>query len=600
MNLRLKTAAALAAAVAVSGLLLATPLLSTGARCAPVDTSRLLVLRVDGTSLSDWANSQALGALLPQAAAAAIVVPREITTATYSSEGLGDPSLASRRRAAQLIAHLSDGPEATVVSSSPGFEPLLPAASSRTATIADATRPTRERLDSLAARTAIETTPGAVEIDISDTWRVEHDLRGSTARDRWLADSLGTVAVPLIEAGRADARPILLVSLLPSVARMRQGSRLAAVAMFGPAPGLLADPTRSFAPGLIPLGGLGGLVGGKDLCVDEGADGGLAASELDRSLVTAERGHLPAVAAILTIAILVILASTFAITRGRLGSPARSLIVVLAAGLLFIPAVSLVEGTSVTAGVPLRAAALVGAVLLGTLLLALRDARTTIGIASLFAVGAPTVALLLDPLLPSRTLIASPIANGLRTSVLDAVTLGAMLAGVAIASAWATDRRERRSSRAVLVLAAALGVGAIAGLRGGIGFAPVLLVLAAFPAWPSLPRPRLTTPLVAIIAGGVAWLIGGDVPGRQVLEGQPPLWPLLVLAGIVAWIPVAVAWPGDRVARAIFGRPGARLVPRALTLAALWSLAAVPQGTASMAAVLCIGLAGATASLVRR
>ncbi|MFP5224726.1 MAG: hypothetical protein ACLGH3_04075, partial [Actinomycetota bacterium] len=471
MRLGGRTAIASAVAVAMSAGIVAVALGVTRAGCETFDDARLLVLRVDGTSLGDWEQTPRLRALLPEAAAAVVIVPPLNPISAGSDAADSDPVLAGRRAAAGLTARIQEGPEAVVVSSSLDFEPLLPVAEEVDAATGDPTRPTGMRLDPFAARRAITTTPGAVEIDISDTWRAETDLRASAARASWALDSLQTVAAPLVELGLQDSRPVMLVSVIGSVERMRQDQQVAAVALFGDRSGLLQAPGGHLAAGMVGLAAISNLTT-QQLCVDGTSDGGLAAYDLERSLLTAQHGHAPAVAVMLALATLVIWSSVFAIAGGHLGRGSRSVMVITAAGLLLLPALSMVEGLSVSTGVVARGVALLMSFALGALVFILRPTYSAIGTASIIGVAVPSVAMMVDPILPARALLASPIASGLRITTTDPVILGMMLAATALAAAWIADQPRDRALRAGVTMIAALSLGVVVGILGGLATVP--------------------------------------------------------------------------------------------------------------------------------
>lgn len=629
--------------------------LAPNPRCAadPLPGGAPVLVRVDGTRLSDWQDAEPLRALLADAAAASLLLPRSIEHAPrVEVAGAGDwfdPGLGGRRiraathaawgtraeiigdhRTAAPPAEAGAGTDGTFVTTSPDARPIAFSGTAVNGTRADANWPTGYRTDIDALRSAITTTLGPLEIDVGDVWRLDHARLPAQARAAYARDVLGSIVAPLIADALDQQRPVALVSLLPSLDEQRAERWRGAVAILGFGRGLLSSPGLDAAattrrdPGIASQPTMSGtidvsrLLGAIGLTVVPdrsagatttdarcllGSDGDdVPGAQLDADLRAAAASHEAAATVLLGALTAAALLASWLLARARRAPVLRILLAVAAVAALLLPVALIAEGT-IGGSTVARSLLLAAVIAPASALVAWLPTRSAIGIAGGIGAAAGLIELARYGRSASASLLAAPLDRGIRSEGPDALLIALTVTGLAAASAWRTDARIPRTPAALqvafLTLAATLLLA-----PSGVPLAALLAIAAAGATGLAALHARPLARIATIVAAGTlvtafAVLLGDAHPLDGRFEAlvllragaQPTLWPLLALL-VAALLLVRLRLSerhGDVLARASFGAPTWRTAET--TLLVLAPVLAFSIGAGTYAAAILVLLA---------
>lgn len=604
-------------------LLVATVVLP-GATCGSTSLADAVIIRVDGTSLTDWERSSAMTDALAGSATGVLLLPAAVEDADrlpvpksgpWYDEGLGGrryyvshlasigartteipaPALQTGQRPESLPA----GSTGTFVASSPDGRPIAFGGVKLGGMRSDANWPTgiRANLDSM--RSAISA-GGPVELDVSDAWRTEHLRLTEAARTAFVGEALANVVAPLISHAKAAQRSVLIVSLLPSLAE-QQGNRWrgafavvtpgvagalsqpalpsdvstkAGVARGRTMPGTL-DVSRLLSSIGIPLSGASPLRPGDGLCVSD-----IAAQEVDESMATAASSHDPAGAALIVLLIASALGAANLVAKARRAALSRIALEVIATFALLLPLVATIEG-SVGGPVAFRGAIwLVGIALAGAIV-AFAQARTSLVIASAIGLLVSAIEIARQGLESSASLIAGPLFRGIRSEGPDPLLIASFIASSAVLLSWWIDSKpEGRAQRSLAAIPLVLIP--LAGLFQGtlppiLGVVMVVAIVAPTTSLFSMMLPRASLLAgSAVLASAVSIWQTASLPADEIetiinarTAAQPDLWPLIAV-GVILLLLVSYRLyrtHGDVLARYSFGSPAWRASEATMLLA---------------------------------
>lgn len=608
-----------------------------------------VLIRVDGTTLADWDRSLPLRSLLADAAAASILLPRTIeetpSVQVAGVPGWYDPGLGGRR--VMAAAHAAWGTRAdleerergdapptqavaatagTFVPSTPDARPIAVSGRIVNGSKPDANFPTGARADLDPMSDAISSTSGPLELDIGDVWRLDHDRLPAAARAAFASDVLDNVVAPLATAALEAGRPVVLVSMLPSLAEQHADRWRGAIAILGTRRGLLSSDrreggatgqrdvslsTNATMPGTIDVSRLLGAFGLPTIpqreqppvpdrrCLTATAGDEVPGSSLDRDLADAAGSH--DVAATVLLALLTAAAVTVSrlTVKARRAPTLRLIGTVIAASALLLPLAATLEGLF---GGPLgvRIALLVSVIAPGAGLVAWLTPRAALGVAGMTGSIVAILELARHGREVSSSILAAPLYRGIRSEGPDALLVALVVAGFAVGAAWWTDARASRS-RAVGILVFGIAATVLLHLRGGVLLPGLLLLAAVSGVCVASRHPSRLARLVTLVAAPTAvaaFVLAGDrflpIAGRfeDLVLGraaaQPRLWPLLaLLAGVLLLVRLWLTQrAGDALARASFGAPAWRSAEASLY--ALAPIAAVTMAAGTYAAALMI------------
>lgn len=627
--------------------------LAPSATCRPVSLAggEPVFIRVDGTTLTDWNRSPPMRDALADARAAIVLLPRAIAdTDRAELQGVADsydPGLGGRRLAAAAMAHRNTrsvvraaepntvppnqrvtGTSGVFVATSPDARPILVGGNVISGGKPDANWPTGARTDLDVMLEAISTRIAPIELDVSDIWRLDHERLPTATRDAFADDVLDNVVTPLIEAGIAAGRPVILLSVIPSLAEQRADRWRGAIAIVsGEGRGLLSSPIggtygqrrdASFAanatrPGMIDVSRVVGTLGfasyvgdGRDATCSTPATGtDIPGAAQDQQLSGAARVHDLAATILLGILTFAALLACWLLATARKAFTVRLILAVIAAAALLLPIAASIEGAFAGA-LAIRIAFLAAVIAPAAALIAWLPTRTALGVAGLAGAIGGLIELSRGGAEMAGSLLAAPLYRGIRSEGPDALLIGLTLVCVAVAASWWVDRTAARARSVTELLTLALGAALVLWFRSDSLPAPVVLLVAAGSlGFASLHRRRLAraAAFLALPLTFLAGMLSRDEAIRMtevrvdelVLHRsavQPDLWPLLaLLTGLLLFVRLRLSERhADALARASFGAPAWRSAEAGLYVLAPIAAVTMAAGTYAAAVMTLLAL----------
>lgn len=620
--------------------------LSPGTTCTVTATPSAapVIIRIDGTTLTEWNRSEPLRAALATSAAAAVLLPHTIADADRIElsgvPGWYDPGLGGRRviaaahaawgtrsdlneleRGGGLPAQARTANTGTFVASSPDARPIIASGSVVSGSKPDANWPTGGRADLDAMREAITSIEGPVELDIGDIWRLEHERMPNAARGAFADDVLDNIVAPLIATASEAQRPVILISVIPSLTEQHAERWRGAIAILGGTRGLLSSDrmqgddterrdvgiaTNRTLPGTIDVSRLLGATRFTTIpdrertptvdapCLTSTPGDDVPGATRDRELGAAARVHDLAATLLLGLLTVAALLASWLIAAARRAVSVRSILSVIAASALLLPIAATLEG-ALAGSLAIRIALLVSVIAPAAALVAWLPTRAALGVAGLIGAIGGLIELSRGGADVAGSMLSAPLYRGIRTEGPDAFLVAMTVVAIAVAASWWADTAVPRLRRAIELMPLTIGAAILLWMRSGALPASILLLaIAGGIAFASL-HERRAARIAALLALPVAlfalmlWRSGFLPLAPDRFEdlvllragAQPALWPMLAL--LTALLLVVRLRLSERhedvLARASFGSPAWRTAEASLYAIAPIAAATMAAGT---------------------